>query len=210
MEQGRNMKAYTGMRKGISLVEILIAIVLFGVVTTISFTYYKTYYDTAFAAKQTRVYTIMDQASQLNNAFQLYNTKNGQDPADVDAMVTDRQLTAVPVKQPFVSDTGWELDTNLSLEDNATGTGVGFVYKIDGLTASNQDKLDYCNILNNTGSPAGWGLNLTDGNITGSDEMWRRGDANDSEEFEYFSCAEDNASDTYSYKMIFVYRSKTD
>ena len=54
-----------GMRKGISLVEMLIAIVLFGVIGTISFIYYKNYYDTSFAAKKLRISVVIDQASQL-------------------------------------------------------------------------------------------------------------------------------------------------
>ncbi len=149
MIQGSNMTSgHKGMRKGISLVEMLVAIVLFGIIGTISYTYYKNYYDTSFAAKQLRVYTIVDQAAQLSNAFDLYNTKNGVDPLTVDDFVTDRILTQVPVAQPFVTQNGWILDFNVTV-NGTDATGTVFKYDVNG-TGSAQDKLDYCNIMNNT------------------------------------------------------------
>ena len=202
MIQGSNMTiGHKGMKKGISLVEMLVAIVLFGIIGTISFTYYKNYYDTSFAAKQIRVYTIVDQASQIGNAFDLYNTKNGADPIDLDKLVVDKELTAVPVAQPFITIDGWELVTDANITGAATG--VAFVYAVDAVI-SNQDKLDYCNILNNTAySEHNLGKSDLDQNSTY--ELYAAGDAEGLDETEYFHCSEVNAS-TYTYQLFFVKR----
>lgn len=206
MIQGSNMtRGHKGMRKGISLIEMLVAIVLFGIIGTISYTYYKNYYDTSFAAKQLRIYTIVDQAAQLSNAFDLYNTKNGADPLTVDVLVEDRELTQVPVRQPFVTNTGWELDANMSITSAAGGGGVAFLYKIDGLTASNQDKLDYCQILNNTAAKD-QNLSQADTDINATDVLYAYGLTLDQNEQEFFHCADNNGTATYVYEIVFVKR----
>ncbi len=203
MIQGSNMTSgHKGMRKGISLVEMLVAIVLFGIIGTISYTYYKNYYDTSFAAKQLRVYTIVDQAAQLGNAFDLYNTKNGVDAVSVDQFVTDKILTQVPVAQPFVTATGWTLDENVTIS-GADTTGVAFHYIIDG-SGSNTDKLDYCNILNNTANKdSNLSKLLTDQNTTS--ELYGAGVLSPTSEFEYFHC-EYNSTTPYLFSMTFVKR----
>ena len=151
MAQGSNMTmGHNGMRKGISLVEMLTAIILFGLISVISYNYYKNYYDTTFAAKQTRVYAIIDQATQLSNAYDLYQTKMGVAPTTLQAIVDQKILSKVPDVQPSLSKTGWTLDTNITTDNNATNTNVvGFKYDINGSSLVNQDRVDYCNILNN-------------------------------------------------------------
>jgi prepilin-type N-terminal cleavage/methylation domain-containing protein len=53
MIQGSNMtRGRKGMRKGISLVEMLIAIILFGTISMISFKYAANFYDTKLASKK--------------------------------------------------------------------------------------------------------------------------------------------------------------
>lgn len=142
------------MRKGISLVEMLMAIVLLGLLGTISYNYYKVYYDVSFAAKQARVYVIIDQAQQLSGAYDLYTVKNGIVPTTITAMVTDKQLTKVPDAIPQVTNTGWVLLPTAEIDDNAgAGTAandVAFQYKVDTATGSLTDKINYCNILTNT------------------------------------------------------------
>ncbi len=205
MIHGSNMtRGHKGMRKGISLVEMLVAIVLFGIIGTISYTYYKNYYDTSYAAKQLRIYTIVDQAAQLGNAFDLYNTKNGVDPTTVDQLVTDKILTQVPVAQPFVTATGWTLDENVTVVTGDT-TGVVFTYLVDG-TGSNSDKLDYCNILNNV---ADKDSNLTklDTDQNETDDLYAAGLADATSEMEYFHCSDVNATGAaYTYQLVFVKR----
>ena len=192
-----------GMRKGISLVEMLVAVVLFGIIGSISYTYYKNYYDTSYAAKQLRVYTVVDQAAQLSNAFDLYNTKNGVDPVTVDDLVNDKILTQVPVQQSAMTDGGWRLEQNSTVD--TTATGVTFIYDINSSTASAKDKLDYCNILNEV-AHSSWELNTTRTDYAGAtyklmSKMYNLGDNNDTSEFEYFHCTEGN---TTQLQYIFI------
>jgi len=202
MIQGSNMtRGHKGMRKGISLIEMLVAIVLFGIIGTISYTYYKNYYDTSFAAKQLRIYTVVDQAAQLSNAFDLYNTKIGVDPTTVDQLVDQRILTQVPVKQPFVTNTGWVLEENLTIV-TGDNTGVAFRYAIDG-NNSNTDKLDYCNILNQTADTA-WPLTSTDSDQASIATRWAEGNASVSSEMEFFHC--DQNGTAFTYHLTFVKR----
>jgi prepilin-type N-terminal cleavage/methylation domain-containing protein len=192
MRQGSNMRrAYRGMRNGISLVEMLIAIVLFGIIGTISYTYYKNYYDVSFAAKQLRVYTIVDQAAQLGNAFDIYNTKNGTDALTVQDFVDDKILTQVPVAQPFVSATGWQLIEDANITGAADANGTAFIYKLDGDTLTPQDSLDYCNILNNVADKdSNLTKLITDQNA--SNVLYAAGLAKTKSEMEFFHCEDVN------------------
>ncbi len=204
-KKGYNMtRGNKGMRKGISLVEMLVAIVLFGIIGTISYTYYKNYYDTSFAAKQLRVYTIVDQAAQLSNAFDLYNTKNGADAVSINDFVTDKILTQVPAAQPFITATGWTLEHNQTVV-TGDNTGVVFQYNIDANASSNTDKLDYCNILNNVADKA-WTLDKVDADQALLDVRWADGNTSITSEMEFFNCAEDSNATTYSYKLVFIKR----
>ena len=176
----------TGMRKGISLVEMLISIILFGIIATISFTYYKNYYDTSFAAKQLRIYTIVDQASQLANAFDLYNAKYGAQPTEIQPMVDAKILTAIPQSQSFVTSSGWSLEENLTIV-TASATGVAFRYPLDSTVAVGQDFLDYCNILNNAAFiDSNLSKLITDQNT--SAQLYAAGVANDASESEFYHC----------------------
>ncbi|MCF6309141.1 MAG: type II secretion system GspH family protein [Sulfurimonas sp.] len=197
-------RSHKGMRKGISLIEMLVAVVMFGIIGTISYTYYKNYYDTSLAAKQLRIYTIVDQAAQLSNAFDLYNTKVGTDPVTVQEIVDQRILTEAPVKQPFLSSTGWTLEENLTIV-GADTTGVAFRYKLDGV-GSNTDNLDYCNILNQTGNTA-WSLDYVESDQNTTAQQWSDGNASATSEFEYFHCADNNGTaGSYDFDMIFIKR----
>ena len=182
-------RGHKGMRKGISLVEMLIAIVLFGIIGTISYTYYKNYYDVSFAAKQLRVYTIVDQAAQLGNAFDIYNTKNGTDPLAVQDLVDDKILTQVPVAQPFVSDTGWTLVEDANITNDSNGTA--FIYALDGTNLTPQDTIEYCNILNNVADKdSNLTKLITDQNT--SNELYTAGLAGVASEMEFFHCEDSN------------------
>ena len=217
MIQGSNMTGQDkGMRKGISLVEMLVAIVLFGLIGVISYNYYKVYYDTAFAAKQARVYTILDQAQQLSNAHDLYETKNGANPIIIDNMVTDKIIKEQPPVPMQVSTSGWKLyndqtgaDANISIElgdSSLADNDVAFVLTLDGNATSttataDKDLLDYCNILNNTANTT-WSLSSTDANITTNIESAEDGYTNISN---YFFCdADENGTTPYGYRFVFV------
>lgn len=159
--------SFKGMRKGISLIEMLMAIVLLGLLGVISYNYYKVYYDTSFAAKQARIYVIIDQAQQLSNAHDLYELKNALVPTTIAIMVTDKQLTKVPDPIPEVTNSGWVLRTptaatKIDLDASVTADNdIAFTYDVNSTTSSIQDKLDYCNILSNT-FMSSWSLSATD------------------------------------------------
>jgi prepilin-type N-terminal cleavage/methylation domain-containing protein len=167
MVHGSNMtRGHRGMRKGLSLMEMLVAIVLLGLIGTIGYNYYKNYYDTSFAAKQARIYVIVDQATQIRNAWDLYNTKNGADPVAFADFISDRILTEVPVAMPLISATGWQVASPTSTDlfgtidlDSSLLTDYAIVMEIDG-SASVADKTDYCNIVNNTADTT-WSLDPT-------------------------------------------------
>lgn len=159
MTRGTTMvRGHKGMRNGLSLVEMLIAIVLFGLITTIAFAYYKNYYDISLAAKQTRMYAVIDQATQLSGALDVYVAKTGSNPELIQDMVTQRILITKPLANPAISTPevnasdethGWKLDTNATVQV-AAGGGIIFTMALDGNdSAVVTDMVEYCNILNN-------------------------------------------------------------
>jgi prepilin-type N-terminal cleavage/methylation domain-containing protein len=177
MKQGNNMKqgshmtvSHRGMRKGISLMEMLVAIILLGILSSVGFTYYKNYYSTALAAKQIKVAVLLDQASQLKNGLELYNIKTGSDannsvadPADADnglgLLVAQRLITSIPATIPDMSDKGWFVETNttdisstfLLTQGGTTLVDQFLTYDLNG-TSTGSDRQDYCNALNNIAS----------------------------------------------------------
>jgi prepilin-type N-terminal cleavage/methylation domain-containing protein len=167
MAHGSSMtRGHKGMRSGISLVEMLIAIVLFGVISTIGYKYYKNFYDTTLAAKKARVAAIVDQATQISNAYDIYNMQKGTVPITMAALsdATTKILTQTPPAMPEISTSGWKIADPTALADRVgltlAGTTVaandtGFTYILDAGTAA--DQLEYCNILNNMANST-WSL----------------------------------------------------
>ena len=154
MIHGSNMtRGQRGMRSGISLVEMLIAIVLFGVISTLGYRFYKNFYNTTLAAKQARVSTIIDQATQISNAYDLYVAKLGEAPTlitDLSA-ATVKILTQTPTPIPEITTTGWAIKSDTSI-GGTVANDITFTYVMDG-SANAADKLEYCNILNNFAIP---------------------------------------------------------
>ena len=144
--------------------ELLIAIILLGVLSSIGFQYYKNYYDVKLASKQTKVAVLIEQATQLRNMLELYNIKYGLDVTSTqgfDELITQGFLKEIPAVIPDLSASGWVHDGNDSdisftgvATANQKGTASGdlsFHYAFDG-TGSDIDKLDYCNAVNNLAS----------------------------------------------------------
>ena len=191
-------KGYKGMRKGISLMEMLVAIVLLGIIGTMGYNYYKNYYDTSFASKQARVYVIIDQATQIRNAWDLFNTKNGADPVAFADFIEDRILSEVPVALPLISATGWQVaspsstDTYgvIDLDGSVTADNdFAIVMALDG-TSTAADKTDYCNILNNT-ADTNWSLDPTVSTLVAQPNLAAGGYTQDP----YFYCFDETGID---------------
>jgi prepilin-type N-terminal cleavage/methylation domain-containing protein len=137
---------YTGMRKGISLVEMTIAIVLFAVLSAIGLKYTKVYLNTDLQAKKARVAAATDQASQLVQAYTIYKTELGVEPTSInDFNGSSAILTTIPTKISEMLTKGWELNTSTGF----LGTGVAFQMVLDKNTTTN-DKIDaiHCALFN--------------------------------------------------------------
>ena len=137
-----------GMRKGISIIEMMVAVVLFGVISTIGYKYAKNYYDVSLASKQAMVAAVIDQATQLSNAYSLYETKLGKAPADVATLSAAdvKILKETPAPIEAISD-GWVLKTDLAINDD-TENDVAFTYPVNQ-PGTKEEKQAYCNVLNN-------------------------------------------------------------
>ena len=134
---------YTGMRKGISLVEMMIAIILFAALSTVGLKYYKNYINTDIQAMKARVAAAMEQGTQLMSAYKLYTTQYGALTAITDLNAsTTKILTDIPAKITEMSTAGWTytVDTN--------GTGIHtFSMVLDANTSLTSDE-QYCAIWN--------------------------------------------------------------
>ena len=225
MIQGSNMtRSHKGMRKGMSLLELLTAIVLLGVLSGVGFKYYKVFFDTSFAAKQAKMYVMIEQGQQLSGAHSLFDTKNGVSPININYMVVDKQLTKEPPVIPEISNSGWKLwtyqdnaiygaatdgtrDGNISLDSASTYNDVAFILPLDGNGTSDADKLDYCNIINNTGVRT-WSLdtNLSTLQAYGTTPyaLYNLGDVNGTVSSDLFCYSADATTDDGNLTVVFT------
>jgi Tfp pilus assembly protein PilE len=143
------IKPYNGMRKGISLVEMTIAVILFGLLATIAMLYYKSLFNIDLTSKKARVAALMDQGYQLSGAYDVYLAQMGVAPTEAD--LRDFNATNVMILRSLPRDiremtsTGWELNTSI------INGRAGFVFPIDLNGTSYQSTKDddlYCAIFN--------------------------------------------------------------
>ena len=153
------MVKYTGMRNGISLVEMMIAIILFGVVSIIGYKYYTNFMNTSLSGQKARVAAVIDQARQLSNAYDVYKAQFGDSPTTINDLNASNAmiLTEIPPGIEGIAGTTnvvWELATNLNID--GTVGDIAFTYPIN--TSTTADDLQYCNIFNNL-ADSDWELN---------------------------------------------------
>ena len=170
---------------------MLVAIVLFGVIASIGYKYYKNFYDTSLAAKKARVSALVDQATQLSNAYDIYVMQTGSAPTIIGNLSADtvKILTQTPPFMSEVTTIGWSIDTITVF--NGVTADVSFSYPID--VGSVSDRRDYCNILNNIADTT-WSLESLDAAILSAADMFTAG-------FTTFQCSK-TAADTYFFKFI--------
>lgn len=148
-------QGYSGMRKGISLVEMMIAVVLFGVISVVGFKYYKNFYNTNLAAKKARVAALMDQATQLSNAYDIYKAQFGTAPTLITDLTANNALilTTLPTTITEIGAAGWALDTATdytgAVAPGTVATDIAFTYNIDNPGAGKADNEEYCALFNN-------------------------------------------------------------
>ena len=213
MRQGSNMtNGFKGMRKGFSLIEILIAILLVGGIGSITYKYYKTYYDTQFMNKQMKVYMVMNQAEQLSTAYKAFVTQTGSKPQSYAEMNTSRILQYPLSPIPEMSASGWDLNATLDYGGLGTVNGdyASFFYTLDG-NSSTTDLVDFCNILNNL-ADSNWSTQqVVHGWVaTGANEYnntweaFHEGNDSNYSDMEYFHCAIDVIADEHNMSLVFV------
>ena len=154
------MKQYTGMRKGISLVEMIIAVILFATLATITIKYYKNFFNTELTAKKARIGALLDQGAQVSNAYDVYVAQVGSAALlDVNLSQLDDGNVSVFTRLPTAIEGlakgegrfgAWEL--NISTGISGT-TGYALQYKLDmnGTGNMNNGTLDdeqYCVLIN--------------------------------------------------------------
>lgn len=143
---------YTGKRKGISLVEMTIAVILFGVLSTIGLIYYKSLFNIDLTSKKARVAALMDQGTQLSGAYDIYIAQFGVAPTQqnlLDFNATNVMiLTDLPAVIKEMTTIGWELNTSVT---TLASTPAAFQFTIDlnGTSwSTSKDDDTYCAIFN--------------------------------------------------------------
>lgn len=158
IQGSKMMGSYRGMRRGISLVEMLVAVVLFGVLAVLSFKYVKTYYNTNIATKQARVAALIDQGTQLSNAYDVYSMRFGAAPSSL-AVLSDANvsiLTKTPATITAMGTVGWQYTQTALLTSGGLGAvtgGTTTAYYFD-LTGTTADYAAYCAVTNNMINPS--------------------------------------------------------
>ena len=140
---------YNGKRKGISLVEMTIAVILFGLLSAIALLYYKSLFNIDLTAKKARVAALMNQGYQLSGAYDIYVAQEGTPPTDPNLLDFNASnvliLRSLPRDISEMTSTGWELNQSI-LPGHA-----GFTFPID-LNGTNYSGVSdddlYCAIFN--------------------------------------------------------------
>lgn len=154
---------YTGMKKGISLVEMVIAIILFATLATITLKYTKSYLDTDIQAKKARVAALIEQAAQLVQAHQIYKVDMGED-ADVIGDLNGT-LTSLPTIITEIGTANWAENNATAITNHPTA----FTFNITD-AASDTKGEQYCALFNHEFNKS-IDINVTDAQLffTGAD-----------------------------------------
>lgn len=142
---------YNGKRKGISLVEMTIAVILFGVLSTIGMLYYKSLFNIDLTAKKARVAALMDQAHQLSGAYDVYTAQFGVAPTATDLSdlnsTNSMILTELPIRIREMSTSGWELNVSTGII-GTSDKALQFTIDLNGTVSPRTDDELYCAIFN--------------------------------------------------------------
>jgi len=163
---------YNGKRKGISLVEMTIAVILFAVLSTIALLYYKNLFNIDLTAKKARVAALMDQGYQLAGAYDIYSAQFGFAPTlqnltelnATNALI----LTDLPAIIREMGTLAWELNGTTGIA-NTSGRALQFMIDLNGTKwdGAIDDDL-YCAIFNHEIN-ASIELNVTDATNFGTE-----------------------------------------
>jgi prepilin-type N-terminal cleavage/methylation domain-containing protein len=155
-------KNHRGMRNGISLIEMMIAVILFGVISIVGFKYSKNYYDTDLVAKKARVAALVEQATQLSGAYDVYVAQIGTAPTAISDLNASnvKILSAIPTTITEIGSAGWTLATGTDYTGSGTND-VAFSFVVANVTPSTSNE-EYCATFNNM-IDSSLSLDVTDG-----------------------------------------------
>ncbi|MBL0708152.1 MAG: type II secretion system protein [Sulfurimonas sp.] len=156
MIQGSNMiRGQKGMRSGITLVEMMLAVILFGLISVVGFKYSKNYYNTTLYAKKARVAALVEQGTQLSNAYDIYNVQFGIAPVDLDVLSSSNVKilteTPVPITEMLGDTNTWQYTVGADLSNGNNGVitgGPDTTYYVE-LGDNTADYAEYCAAVNN-------------------------------------------------------------
>ncbi|MEA1918090.1 MAG: hypothetical protein U9N42_11270 [Campylobacterota bacterium] len=114
--------------------------------------YSTNFYDTTLTAKKARVASLIEQGTQLSNAYDIYTIQTGAAPTALGDLsdVAVKILTQTPTPITEMGTT-WAYSTAADLasgQNGAVAGGSDTVYYFD-LSASSADYAEYCAIVNN-------------------------------------------------------------
>jgi prepilin-type N-terminal cleavage/methylation domain-containing protein len=145
------------MRKGLSLVEMMIAVILFGVMSMVGFKYYKSFYNSGDITKKTNLGAVVDQASQLSNAYDIYEIQVGKAPTNIDNLTASNVNIMSSIPEGIEAITG-DANTSRTWKLTSVGMDIGgsnaldtaFVYPVgEGAATPTPDHKKYCQLFNN-------------------------------------------------------------
>lgn len=187
---------YNGKRKGISLVEMTIAVILFGLLSAIALFYYRSLFNIDLTAKKARVAALMDQAYQLSGAYDIFVAQQGVAPDFMSDFNASNILILrnLPKDITEMTTQGWELNTSLV----AGHRGFQFPIDLNGTsyTSLADDDL-YCAIFNheiNRSIQLNVVNDTDEGNISNNYALY--GDT--------FCYSENNGSNNYKHWIVIV------
>ena len=159
---------YNGKRKGISLVEMVIAIILFAALATIGLKYTKNFINTDLQAMKARVAAATDQANQLVQAYAIYRAETGMAPTTInDLNGSAAILHGIPTTITEMSTTGWDYSADYN---GTTSAAFWMTIDLNGTTTGTKSDEQYCALFNrefNTSTE----LNVTDGQVFNAGDM---------------------------------------
>jgi prepilin-type N-terminal cleavage/methylation domain-containing protein len=135
---------HNNSRKGISLVEMMITIILFAALATIALKYTKNFFDTGLASQKARIAALMEQGTQLSGAYDVFIAQEGHAPVLLSDL-NDSNIsinTKLPPIMTELSTRYWELNTTTGI-----GSGKAIQFTLDGNTSADDDNV-YCAIFN--------------------------------------------------------------
>jgi Tfp pilus assembly protein PilE len=189
---------YNGKRKGISLVEMTIAVILFGLLSAIALFYYRSLFNIDLTAKKARVAALMNQAYQLSGAYDIFIAQEGVTPSLTDLSDLNASnvliLKSLPKDIREMTSTGWELN----LTAVAGRPTLLFPIDLNGSTYTTLPDDDlYCAIFNHEINRS---IELNATNNTSQGDK----DTNYARYGDIFCFSDDNGTGTYKHWIAVV------